>query len=62
MNESNVIQQNGVSPSDTDAKAAESGNALGNAGERKPMDDKPVDFRYVPHGHGPCTCCGPYGE
>jgi hypothetical protein len=23
---------------------------------------KPVDYRYVPHGQGPCDCCGPYGE
>lgn len=23
---------------------------------------KPVDFRYVPHGHGPCSCCGPLSE
>lgn len=23
---------------------------------------KPVDFRYVPHGHGPCSCCGQLGE
>jgi hypothetical protein len=22
----------------------------------------PVDFRHVPHGHGPCSCCGPYSE
>lgn len=22
----------------------------------------PVDFRYVQHGHGPCSCCGPSSE
>lgn len=22
----------------------------------------PVDFRRVQHGHGPCSCCGPYSE
>jgi len=21
-----------------------------------------VDFRYVPHGQGPCACCGPHSE
>lgn len=24
--------------------------------------DRAVDFRYVPHGHGPCSCCGPWSE
>lgn len=23
---------------------------------------QPVDFRRVQHGHGPCSCCGPYSE
>jgi hypothetical protein len=23
---------------------------------------RPVDFRRVQHGHGPCACCGPYSE
>lgn len=23
---------------------------------------RPIDFRNVPHGHGPCSCCGPYSE
>ncbi len=22
----------------------------------------PADFRHVQHGHGPCSCCGPYSE
>lgn len=22
----------------------------------------PVDYRRVQHGHGPCSCCGPYSE
>jgi hypothetical protein len=26
------------------------------------VQEKPVDFRYVPHGHGPCSCCGQLGE
>ena len=21
-----------------------------------------VDYRRVEHGHGPCSCCGPYSE
>ncbi len=25
-------------------------------------DAQAVDFRRVQHGHGPCTCCGPYSE
>lgn len=37
----------------TAAKAAE---AL------SPKDALPVDYRRVQHGHGPCTCCGPYSE
>jgi hypothetical protein len=24
--------------------------------------EKPVDYRRVQHGHGPCSCCGPYSE
>ncbi|GGI53603.1 hypothetical protein GCM10011430_07770 [Oxalicibacterium solurbis] len=24
--------------------------------------EKPVDYRYVRHGHGPCACCGPHSE
>lgn len=26
------------------------------------LSEKPVDYRYIPHGHGPCHCCGPYSE
>ncbi|MNR78127.1 hypothetical protein D3C72_88130 [compost metagenome] len=25
-------------------------------------EEKPVDYRRVQHGHGPCSCCGPYSE
>lgn len=24
--------------------------------------EKPVYYRYVRHGHGPCACCGPHSE
>lgn len=24
--------------------------------------EKPVDYRYVRHGQGPCSCCGPHSE
>ncbi len=24
--------------------------------------DPPIDYRRVEHGHGPCSCCGPYSE
>ena len=26
------------------------------------VNAQPVDFRRVQHGHGPCSCCGPYSE
>lgn len=26
------------------------------------VKEKPVDFRYVAHGDGPCSCCGPWTE
>lgn len=25
-------------------------------------DEKPIDYRYVRHGQGPCDCCGPHSE
>lgn len=25
-------------------------------------EEKPVDYRYVRHGQGPCDCCGPHSE
>lgn len=40
-----------------------------NAQKMRPVTSKPetvaqppIDFRYVQHGHGPCSCCGPYSE
>lgn len=34
----------------------------GEVADTEQKDEKPVDYRYVPHGQGPCSCCGPYGE
>lgn len=28
----------------------------------RPEGDTSPDFRYVRHGEGPCSCCGPYSE
>lgn len=25
-------------------------------------EEKSIDFRYLPHGDGPCSCCGPWSE
>lgn len=32
------------------------------ANESAEENTQPVDFRRVQHGHGPCSCCGPYSE
>lgn len=32
------------------------------ANEDTEENTQPVDFRRVQHGHGPCSCCGPYSE
>lgn len=32
------------------------------ANEAAEANTQPVDFRRVQHGHGPCSCCGPYSE
>lgn len=38
-------------------KAIEPGAIAAEAG-----GDRSIDFRYVAHGHGACSCCGPYSE
>ncbi|WP_188395785.1 hypothetical protein [Oxalicibacterium flavum] len=37
-------------PADSKAEQAEQGA------------EPPIDYRRVEHGHGPCSCCGPYSE
>lgn len=32
------------------------------ASQKIDVKEKAVDFRYVPHGDGPCSCCGPWSE
>jgi len=32
------------------------------AQDAEQADALPVDYRRVQHGHGPCSCCGPYSE
>lgn len=56
-----VLQQNGM-PTALDAidLVAKKYKPLVPANDS--VESKPVDFRRVQHGHGPCACCGPYSE
>jgi len=62
-----LLQQNGMADehiidADHVAATAEIAATESTSSPGSIDQEKPVDFRYVPHGHGPCSCCGQLGE
>ncbi len=69
MNEQKIAEQDTT----TETTSIQASEDIAQAKEREPANnyklltpvresELPVDFRRVQHGHGPCTCCGPYSE